>query len=266
MRLPTFLAAATGLILAASASALAADVESLPGGEPAKPARAQQCLKDLQAFEEELTRLGFGVLPPGGYGGSEPSSGYYVWGVEGTPRQKMRALRDAAYVYARDGDEKSCQMVLGSMRAVYEEHEKLVGTEADDPHVRTAWRRAHLARAKPVAEIAHVMRADILIGSEIRNLEDEKLGEVDDIVLDPEQRGILYVLTSRGGVLGFGEKLVAIRWSDLRATDDHELYVLDVPAKVFEDAPAVDRRNFEKTADAAWERTLGDYWDGVLRK
>src|SRR3546814_19619391 len=81
-------------------------------------------------------------------------------------------------------------MVLGSMRAVYEEHQSLVGTEADDPHVRTAWRRAHLARAKPIAKMGHVMRAEILIGSEIRNLEDEKLGEVDDIVLNPEQRGI----------------------------------------------------------------------------
>src|SRR3546814_9403035 len=66
-------------------------------------------------------------------------------------------------------------MVLGSMRAVYEEHQSLVGTEADDPHVRTAWRRAHLARAKPIAKMGHVMRAEILIGSEIRNLEDEKL-------------------------------------------------------------------------------------------
>jgi len=264
MRLPTLLAGTMGLMLAASA--FAADVEGLPGDEPATPARTQGCIEDLQSFDEELTRAGFGVLPPGGYGASERPSSYYLWGAEGTPRQKMRALRDAAYVYAWGGDEQSCQMVLGSMRAVYNEHQELVGTEADDPNVRTAWRRAHLARAEPIAEMGHVMRADILIGSEIRNLQDEKLGEIDDIVLDPEQRGILYVLASRGGFLGFGGKLVAIRWSDLRATEDHELYVLDVPAKAFEEAPPVDRRNFERTADAAWQRALGEYWDGVLQR
>jgi sporulation protein YlmC with PRC-barrel domain len=258
--------AAIGLILAASTPASAADVESLPGGETTQRATAQQCLGDLQTFDAELTRLGFGVLPPGGHGASQSSSGYYIWSLKGTPRQKMRALRDAAYVYAWDGDEQSCQMVLGSMRTVYIEHQKVVGTRADDPNVGTAWRRAHLARAKPVAEMGHVMRADILIGSEIRNLKDEKLGEVDDIVLNPEQRGILYVLASRGGFLGFSKKLVAIRWSDLRATEDHELYVLDVSAKAFEDAPAVDGRNFEKTADVGWQRTLGDYWNNVLRK
>lgn len=182
--------AAIGLILAASTPASAADVESLPGGETTQRATAQQCLGDLQTFDAELTRLGFGVLPPGGHGASQSSSGYYIWSLKGTPRQKMRA----------------------------------------------------------------------------RNLKDEKLGEVDDIVLNPEQRGILYVLASRGGFLGFSKKLVAIRWSDLRATEDHELYVLDVSAKAFEDAPAVDGRNFEKTADVGWQRTLGDYWDNVLRK
>jgi sporulation protein YlmC with PRC-barrel domain len=234
MRLHALLLAATGAILATSTSALAADVESLPGGEPANRARAEQCLKDLQTFDDELTRTGFGILQPDGYGTSESAGGYYIWGVEGTPRQKMRTLRDAAYIYAWSDDEQSCQMVLGSMRAVYEEHQSLVGTEADDPHVRTAWRRAHLERAKPITEMGHVMRADILIGSEIRNLKDEKLGEVDDIVLNPEQRGILYVLA--------------------------------VPAEAFDDAPAVDGRTFATTADAAWQRTLGEYWDSVLQK
>jgi len=260
------LVGALGLAFASATLAQTTDVENLRDGQQGKQVVARQCLEDLQEFDEELERLGFGVLPPGGYGASESAAGYYAWGVEGTPRQKMRSLRDAAYVYARSGEEQSCQMVLESMRAVYEKHQKLIGTEADDPSVRTAWRGAHLSNAKPVAEMGHLMRADILIGSEIRNLKDEKLGEVTDIVLNPEQRGVRYLLASRGGFLGFGEKLVAVRWSDLRVTEDREIYVLDVSEKAFENAPAVDQRNFAKTADAAWQRTLGEYWDGVLRR
>src|SRR3546814_8196268 len=126
MRLHAFLLATTGMILATSTSAFAVDVESLPGGEPAKRGRAEQCLKDLQTFDDELTRTGFGVLQPDGYGTSERSGGYYIWGVEGTPRQKMRTLRDAEYVYAWSDDEQSCQLVLGSMRAVYEATQRLV--------------------------------------------------------------------------------------------------------------------------------------------
>src|SRR3546814_17960026 len=99
------------MIRAPSTSACAVDVESLPGGEPAKRGRAEQWLKDVQTFDDERTRTGFGVLQPDGYGTSERSGGYYIWGVEGTPRQKMRTLRDAAYVYAwSDEDRKSTRL------------------------------------------------------------------------------------------------------------------------------------------------------------
>jgi sporulation protein YlmC with PRC-barrel domain len=266
MRFFTFVAAAVGVMAVSSTFAIAADAENPPWNETGGQAVAQQCLKDLQAFDEKLAQIGFGVLPPDGYGVSAPS-GYYIWGVEGkgTPRQKLRSLRKAAYVYAREANEQLCQTVLASMRHVYDRHQKLVGIEAYDPNVRMAWRRAHISRAKPVTQMNHLMRADVIIGSEIRNLKDEKLGEIEDLVLDPEKQNVLYVLASRGGFLGFGKKLLAVRWSDLRATEDHKLYVLDVSAKALEDAPEVDCRNFEKTADADWRRLLSVYWDGILK-
>lgn len=269
MRLSIFLAAAVGvgIGLVAAAAASAADVEGLPGAQPPKEQIAQKCLGDLQAFEEQLWRVGFGALPPRGYGVPVPPgySDFYLYGVEATPRKKMQALRDAAYIYAFDGDEPSCQRELAAMRAVYDEHQKLIGAESDDPNVRTAWRRAHLARAEPVAKMDHLMRADVLIGSEVRNLKDERLGEIADFVLNPQKRDILYVLVSRGGFLGFGGKLVAVRWNDLRATEDHELYVLDVPPKTMDKAPPVDRRNFATTASGEWQRSLDQYWDRALK-
>lgn len=258
-------ALAIGLTLSNLTVAFAADAESLPGGEARKRPIAETCLKDIQAFEEQLWRVGFGVLP---YGVVVPEgdSQFYRAGVEATPRKEMRTLRNAAYLYAYAGDELSCQQTLASMRTVYDEHQKLLGKEAGDPNARMAWRRAHLARARPVAEMDHLIRAGILIGSEIRNLKDERLGEITDVVLNPERRDILYVLASRGGFLGFGGKVLAIRWTDLRATEDHEMYVLDVAPKAFDAAPAVDRANFTTTADPEWQRSLNQYWDGVFKK
>ena len=183
MRVSTYFV--VGIMIASSTVVFAADVQSRPGEKTEDRAVARQCLKDLQAFDEKLAETGFGFLPPGGYG-STARSGYYVWGVEETPRQKIRSLHNAAYVYARGGDEQSCQMVLASMRQVYEQHQKPVGIEADDPNVRLAWRRAHLSRAKPITEMDHLVRADVLIGSQIRNLQDEKLGQIEDLVLNPD--------------------------------------------------------------------------------
>lgn len=241
---------------------LPAAAQQPASGDTSKKPIAQKCLDDIQAFDEQLRRVGFGVLLyyPGVSG--DP----YGLGTEPTPRKKLRALFDAATVYAYSGDEQLCEQTLVSMRAVYDQHQKLIGSEADDPDIATAWRRAHLARSKPVAGMNHLMLASLLIGAEIRNLNDDRLGEITDIILNPAKQDILYVTATRGGFLGFGEKLLAVRWADLRATDDHELYVLDVTPKALADAPALNRRNFAETADPAWQHSLAQYWDSVLKK
>jgi hypothetical protein len=262
MRDLTYLAFTFALALtAAPPAARAVDAEGLPNGKDVSgPPSTQDCLRDLQAFDEQLWKVGFGVLPPEGY-----DDGFGTEPIPTTPRQKIEVLRNAAYVYVRVGDEQSCERELAAMRAIFDEHQKVIRARTGDPNMAVVWRRAHLAGAKPVAEMGHLMRAEVLVGSEVRNLKDERLGEISDIVLNPAEHKILYVLVARGGFLGIGTKLVAVRWSDLRATNDHELYVLDVPPKAVEDAPKVDPTDFATTAGAEWLRLLNQYWDGVLK-
>ena len=152
------------------------------------------------------------------------------------------------------------------MRQIYEAHEELVGLEADDPEARTAWRRAHLANAVPVTEMGRLMRADVVIGADLRTPDDATLGEIEDVVLDPQRQTIAYVLVARGGFLGLGKELVAARWTDLRATDDHEIYVLDVSLEAFAAAPKVKRSNFEASSGQDWHDSLDEYWADVIGK
>lgn len=72
MRLYILFATALAASLIGANSVFAADVEGLPGDAPRKGIVAQRCLNDLQAFEQQLWRVGFGVLSPGGYGASAP--------------------------------------------------------------------------------------------------------------------------------------------------------------------------------------------------
>ncbi|MCQ0090441.1 PRC-barrel domain-containing protein [Roseovarius sp. M141] len=266
MRLPKLFASATIVSVASLAFAVrAADMESLPDAGASKGQEILQCQSDLLTFEDELVQAGFGVLAPGGYVGGY--AGYKTgYGLIGTPRQQMQMLRDAAGVYALAGDERACQMVLASMRDIYEAHDKLVGFETDNPEARTAWRRVHLAKAVPVTEMDRLMRADVIIGVDLRTADDTMLGEIKDIVLDPKRQTIAYVLASRGGFLGLTEELIAVRWADLRATDDHEIYVLDVSPEAFAAAPKVERRNFEASSGQGWRNSLDQYWAGVIDK
>ena len=81
----------------------------------------------------------------------------------------------------------------------------------------------------------------------------------------PTDRTIAYVLVSRGGFLGFGGELVAVPWQDLRATADHEIFVLDVPKSAFEKAPAVGSTNFAETASRNWREKLDQFWNQHLK-
>lgn len=266
MRLFMLFASTIIAALASSSVALrAADVESFPEASASEGQAARQCQSDLRAFEDELARVGFGVLAPGGYGVGYGAYGA-GYGLVSTPRQQIQALRDAADVYAFQGNEEACQTVLASMRQIYEQHDNLVGIEADDPEARRVWRRAHLANAVPLTEMDRLMRADVVMGAELRTPDDAKLGEIEDLVLDSKRQTVAYVLVSRGGFLGIGKELVAVRWSDLRATGDHEIFVLDAAAEAFAAAPIVERRNLEEGADEAWRSSLDQYWAGVVDK
>jgi hypothetical protein len=152
------------------------------------------------------------------------------------------------------------------MRKIYEEHQQALGAKAGRSADETQWRRAHLARAKPVAQMNHLVRTSILMGSEVRNLSDDRLGEIGDLIFNPKEREVLYALVSRGGFLGIGGKLVAVPWSDLRATEDLQLYVLNVPPKVLDEAPTIDRQTFMKAADPDWQSFVSQYWDRALKQ
>ena len=104
------------------------------------------------------------------------------------------------------------------------------------------------------------------IGANIRTPQDQELGEIEDLVLDPARQTIAYVLASRGGFLGLGGELVAVRWSDLRATTDHEIYVLDASPEAFAAAPKVERGSFDQTSADNWLSTLDQYWARVVGK
>ena len=122
------------------------------------------------------------------------------------------------------------------------------------------WRRAHLGRAQPVRKMARMMRADVVIGADLGKTEDQTLDEIMDIVIDPRTERIACVLVCRGSFLGLGRELVAVRWRDLRATEDHEIYVLNTSKTAFMEAPMIDRANFEKSDDEAGRESLDRFW------
>jgi len=52
-----------------------------------------------------------------------------------------------------------------------------------------------------------VSRASKIIGTNVKNPNGDKLGDIKDLVLDPESGQVVYIVVAFGGVLGVGGKI-----------------------------------------------------------
>ncbi|WP_051340442.1 PRC-barrel domain-containing protein [Azospirillum halopraeferens] len=243
----------------------------------------QQCLQQLRELDQQLATTGYGMAGPGGYW--TRGTGYGVTGAPGTtapgaaapggtapetaamasPRGEMRTLMSAGYILAMEGYSDGCRSIVS---AVSDTHERfraaLESGEMDQAAMRT-WRERHLAAAIPVDQLESPMNIDALIGSDVRNMRDEDLGDVADVVLGP-QGNIEYVLIGRGGFLGFGQDLVPVRWSDLRMTPTpySDTLILDVAETAFENAPAIDSADVRQLTQGDLGQRIDQHWDRQL--
>ncbi|MFT4173318.1 MAG: PRC-barrel domain-containing protein [Rhodocyclaceae bacterium] len=115
-----------------------------------------------------------------------------------------------------------------------------------------------------------VMAADTLEGDEVVNLEGDKLGKIQDIMLDVPHGRIAYAVLSSGGFLGMGDTLHAIPWSALTLDADQKCFVLDVDKDRFRNSPGFDKDHWPSMADATWANEVhqyynrSPYWDSPL--
>lgn len=82
------------------------------------------------------------------------------------------------------------------------------------------------------------IRATRVTGTDVYNMSGDKIGEVEDVVLDKTSNRIMFGIVSFGGFLGFGEKYHPVPWSMLDYEDDRSGYVVSLTKEQLEAAPA----------------------------
>ncbi|BBK35942.1 hypothetical protein STAQ_10200 [Allostella sp. ATCC 35155] len=184
------------------------------------------------------------------------------WGISSPPYQ-IRTLRAAANVLGHRGDQDGCRQVLAELREIYGGYADQLRQAGVEPGQITSWRRERIVSARPVGEVTpNLINLGEVTGTEVRNLQDEELGTVEDLVLDPQSGNIHYVIVSSGGILGIGEDMVPVPWKSLRATPGMNTFVLDAPEQAIEDAPSVDVSEFSDPNRSVEDRKRVDqYWN-----
>jgi len=219
-------------------------------------------MADIQAFSQQAAETGYGLAGPPGYGTAAPVGGWY--GTYG-PRRELGAVLAAAEVFARNGREEACQNVLAELRDMQEQRQAQLEEAGIPPEQVQSWRQELLLSAQPVSELGGNIRVDNVVGADLRNLRDEDLGDIKDVILNQDGE-LAYVLVGRGGFFGIGEQMVPLRWQDLKAVPQADTFLLDIPEDVFEQAPAVDRDVFtDRDAYAERRDEIDSYWDQHLQ-
>lgn len=98
-----------------------------------------------------------------------------------------------------------------------------------------------------------VSRASKIIGTNVKNPNGDNLGDIKELVLDPESGQVVYAVVSFGGVMGVGDKLFALPWKSLHWTRDKEYYVLDVDKTALKKAPGFDKKNWPDSSNK-WDQ------------
>ena len=78
----------------------------------------------------------------------------------------------------------------------------------------------------------------------VQGTDGKKLGEIKDLVIDPEEGGVEYAVLEFGGFVGIGDKYFAVPWEALQLHQTNKKLLLDVHKKELKDAPGFDKNNW----------------------
>jgi len=119
----------------------------------------------------------------------------------------------------------------------------------------------------PVTDIQQ-LRLSKLFGTDIRNLQGENLGKLDNVMIDVNQGKLAYgIVAIRGGFLGMNKDFAAVPWSALNWTAERGIARLDVDRQTLASI-AFDKNHFPNLADPQYSRQLFErfhvtpYWEG----
>lgn len=96
------------------------------------------------------------------------------------------------------------------------------------------------------------MGAGTLIGEDVYNDRNEKLGDIKEFMLEMDTGKVAYALLSFGGFLGLGEKLFVVPWEALKLDIVNKRFVLDIDKDRLQSAPGFDKHDWPDMSDQAW--------------
>lgn len=104
------------------------------------------------------------------------------------------------------------------------------------------------------------IRGSRVIGTDIYNTDGDKIGEIEDVMLDKMSDNIMFAVVGFGGILGLGEKFHAIPWKTLDYQKETGGYVVPFSRDQLEAAPAHSLNELTENDGIAARDAAFDYY------
>lgn len=179
----------------------------------------------------------------------------------------LRTLRDAAFTLWSYGLHEDCERLLGNIReliaapsmgALGDNDEEAADAQitAREPKPRSGailGRRGQIDAVALTAffEMAPPMRADEVMGAEVRTSDDKIIGEVRNIVFGSKDTPD-YAIVATGGFFKPGKESVVMPLSSLMVTQERGSFFVRLPEARLRNVPTMPDESYQWLGDKAW--------------
>lgn len=180
----------------------------------------------------------------------------------------LRSLRDAAFTLRSYGRHDDCQRLLATIRELIagpsmgalgdnDEEEAEKQSAAREPKLHrggaVVGRRQDM-NAQPlisITELAPGLRADEILGAEVRSSDDKIVGEVRNVVFATKDRQD-YAIVASGGFFTTGQDSFVVPIRSLKVSQERSSFFLPLPEARIKTLPLMPDQDYRWLADEAW--------------
>jgi len=179
----------------------------------------------------------------------------------------LRSLRDAAFTLWSYGRHDDCERLLANIRELIagpnmgslggnDEEEATKQIDARHPKVQHGAARGKRGdkNARPlinIDELAPGLRADEIIGTEVRSSDDKIVGEVRNIVFGTKDRKD-YAIVAAGGFFTPGKDSIVVPIRSLMVSQGRETFFLSISRDAMKAVPLMPDQDYRWLSDEKW--------------
>jgi sporulation protein YlmC with PRC-barrel domain len=118
------------------------------------------------------------------------------------------------------------------------------------------------AAKNPATNYPSLVGATDIKGTNVKNMQGQDLGQIEDVLIDPDTGQVRFVILEVGGFLGLGSTRVAVPLSAFQITKEGNKpkWVLDADKEKLKNAPKVEGKNYQRLYTKTEAEPIFVYW------